>query len=227
MTTNTTKILTETRHAAEFIVSEEQQHRSRKVGLLAEDSVVQAGQVLGQVLTAAAAVAGTSPANTGNGVVTVGAIGASAVPGDYKLVAVAAAANAGTFNLYAPDGSLIRQITVGGGATVSPHMTITIADGSADFIVGDNFTVTVTAGVYKPVAPAATDGTQIAVALLYSADNDSTDANTQVTVLYRECRYNGNEIVFTAGMTTPEKNAAIAQLALRGIEAQSVASTIS
>ena len=157
--------LTEKNRAGDFILSMAPGTLSLENGILNSGQNLQAGTVLGELLTAGAATAVGSP--TGNGVITVGAVGSDAVPGIYKLQCVAAATDAGTFNFYAPNGTLIRQITVGAGAIVTDHITITIADGATDHAAGDTYTITVSGGDYEALDVAEDDGAQIAAGVLY------------------------------------------------------------
>ena len=206
--------LTEVFQDGGFLVAELPGLASRRAGTLASGQNLNAGAVVSRVLTLGAA---TVVSSTGNGTVTVNAaVGEDAVEGVYRLLCVAAAANAGTFNLNAPDGSLIRQITVGGGAHASTHLSITIADGATDFIVGDNYTIAVTAGNYTVLAPAATDGTQIARGVLLEAVNATAAARPCVAV-YKEAVLNSAEIVWPAGITSPQQTIATSQLADVGI----------
>jgi hypothetical protein len=206
-------ILSENLAAGGFIASEAEGSRSREKITVATGQNLKAGAVIARVLATDGAPAAT---NTGNGALTVGAaIGASTIPGIYRAVCVAAAANAGTFNLYAPDGTLIRQITVGGGATVSPHLTLTIADGSTDFAVGDSFEITVTEGSWKALAPAGTDGTQIAAGALFDACNATASAKSAVAIV-REATFNDEELTWPT-VTQAQKDAAVTQLNSRGV----------
>jgi len=91
--------------------------------------------------TAAAPVA----AGTGNGAMTLDAttpVLAGAKNGNYVVTCIAAAADGGTFRVEDPDGFVLGDVAV--GATFADDIKFVIADGSADFIVGDKFTVTVT-----------------------------------------------------------------------------------
>jgi hypothetical protein len=202
--------LTETTHAGGHILSEANGNRSRENGTLLSGNNLAAAAVLHATLAAGAATAVGTP--TGNGVITVGALGVDAQSGSYKLRCVAAATNAGTFDFEAPDGSLIRQITVGGGATASDHITLTIADGATDFVVGDTYTITVTVSGYAEFVA----GTNSADAVLYAGVN-ATSANAPCVVHARDCELNGNELVWHSGTTDNQKATAAAQLASRGI----------
>lgn len=210
-------VLTETQHAGGFLVHDGLMgHMCRKQAVLnSGQTAVKTGTVLGQLLSAAAAVAGT---NTGNGVVTVSAaIGPATVIGIYKLLVVSASANAGTVNLHAPDGTLIRQITVGGGATPSDHLTITVADGATDFVVGDSFTIAVTGGDYEALDLAATTGEQIAAAILWEG-RDAASADKACTVVFGPCVVETDELVWPAGISAGNKAIAVSQLARAGMQ---------
>ena len=80
--------------------------------------------------------------NTGNG--TIGTVSATflAEPGVYRITCVEPATNGGLWTVEAPDGTTIGDAVVGTAATVG-GVTFTIADGSTDFAVGDQFTVEV------------------------------------------------------------------------------------
>lgn len=200
--------------AADFILSLANGSRSLENGILAEETSGQAGTVLGQVLDAGAATAvGTA---TGNGVITVGAIGPAAQPGVYKLVCVAAAANAGTFNLLAPDGTLVRQVTVAGGVAANDHVTVTIADGAADFVVGDTFAIEVETGAYTPLDLTGDDGSQIATGLLRDG-TDATESAKACVVVARDAEIKTAGVIWPAGISDAARAAAIAQLNARGI----------
>lgn len=90
---------------------------------------------------AAAAVAG----NTGNGTITATPTTSAGVKaGVYKATITVAAANAGTFELEDPDGVTVGEGTVA-VAFSRGGLAFTIADGATDFVVGDQFAITVTA----------------------------------------------------------------------------------
>ena len=69
---------------------------------------------------------------------------------------------------------------------------------------------------YKILAPAATDGTQNASAILF--DNvDASVADSLATIIARQAEVNGSEIVWPAGITAPQIATATAALAANGI----------
>lgn len=170
------------------------------------------GAVLGAYVSAATAVAAAG-ANTGNG--AMGAVTASGLvqEGKYKVQIVKAVANAGDFEVIDPRGVLVGVGSVGvlynaGG------LSFTLADGAADFIVGDSFTITVTALTmkYKLATTAATDGSQVCeVILVDPADPSGGDVLAGV---YRMGEFNASALTLGAGHTVAS---AKAQLARRGI----------
>jgi hypothetical protein len=72
------------------------------------------------------------------------------------------------------------------------------------------------AGKYIAHAPAADDGTEVPVGILYAATNASA-AEQKCTVVTRLAEVVGARLVWTAGITTNQQNAGIAALAARHI----------
>ncbi len=214
----------ESLHAGGFLVSELDKTGSRdKAVLISGQANLKAGTVLGKIANATSAPASAPNAgNTGNGVM--GAITASAgvKVGVYTLEITTAATNAGEFDVYDPNGDHVGQGKVG-VAFSAGGLAFTLADGGTDFVVGDGFTITVSAnagaGKFAICDPAATDGSQNAAAILF-ADADATTADVAITIVDSNCEVNASELVWKSGMTTNQKNAALAQLLLLGIKAR-------
>ncbi len=157
------------------------------------------GAVLGAYITAATAVAAAG-ANTGNGVMGAVTAAGQVLEGDYVLKFTKAAANAGDFEVYDPQGDLCGLGTVGVVFT-GGGLSFTLADGAADFIVGDSFRITTSALTtkYKLAARAATDGSNIPVAIL--AD-DAAAAGADVTAgVYLAGEFNQRALILGAGIT--------------------------
>lgn len=207
-------VLTEGTHDGAFLVDELPGRMSRTSGTVNSGQNLAAGTIVGQLLDVGAAIAVGTP--TGNGLITLGAPGTAVQVGTYKLVCVAAAGNGGTFNFYAPNGQLIRQVTVAGGAAANDHFAVTIADGGNDFAVNDTFTVTVAGGNFEALDPAGTDGTQIAAAILFGAV-DATDVDQPGVFVHQFAVIASGELVWPEGITTPQKASATAQLAARNL----------
>lgn len=81
--------------------------------------------------------------NTGNGVMTLAtpAYANPVAPGEWTVRCKTAATNGGTFDVIDPDGAYVGTATV--GVAYTGKIKFTIADGSTDFVVGDEFAVTV------------------------------------------------------------------------------------
>lgn len=184
------------------------------------------GTVLGKTLTGGAGVATAAVGNTGNGAMGAITVGGTAQVGTYTLRIVKAAANAGDFVVVDTSGKVVGAGSVavafsGGG------LSFTLADGAADFVVGDSISIAVTGTVkYKRVEATATDGSAVACAIYISAKDGSfgtstiaATTDTSVIALVR-----GNAIVGKAGLvfgasvnTNAELAAAYDQLAAVGI----------
>lgn len=100
--------------------------------------------ILASQETLEAAAGGVAKAgNTGDGTMGAVTVSAGAKEGTYDLEIIAAASNAGTFEVHDPDGLLVGVGTVA-VAFSAGGIAFTLADGAADFVVGDGFTIAVT-----------------------------------------------------------------------------------
>lgn len=204
--------------AGHYLVSEEI-YRSREQVMLSASGVVKSGTVLGRRASTAVEVAVAVGANnTGNGVLTPAnpAYAAGVVDGRYTVTITEAAANGGKFTVEGPDGA-----TVGTGVVGTPFTTkvkFTLADGTTDFAVGDQFflDVEVTAGTYGPFDPTATNGLQKAVGILWE-QRDATDGDVRCVITAREAEVQASELIWPAGITAAKKQSAIDELAARHI----------
>lgn len=158
------------------------------------------GAVLGKIsLAAGTAVAGT---NTGNGTVSAFALaaGGPALIGSYVATCTAAATDSGTFSIKDPNGVLLGYATVGSAFTAA-GITVTIADGTTDFIVGDSFTLPITAGSGKltQLSKAYLDGSQKVWGVL-AANTDATTADKSC-IVYKTGQFNRATLSFVSGTT--------------------------
>lgn len=209
--------LTEKLHPSGFIVSEGEGNISRDNGVLISGQNLLAGTVLGKITLAGASE--THAGNTGNGVMTLDAanpVRAGAKAGVYTATVITAAANGGIFRVEDPDGVVLGDVAV--AATFDDDIKFVIADGAADFIVGDKFLITVAAGSGKftILAPAAEDGSQAAAGILVAAV-DASAADVACVNLARFAEVNTNELTWPGGITAGQKAIAIAQLLAAGI----------
>ncbi|HEV7278399.1 MAG TPA: head decoration protein [Devosiaceae bacterium] len=157
--------------------------------------------------------------NAGDGVLTLAdpAVGAGVVPGIYWIVAATEAANGGTFHVFDPAGANIGTATV--GVAFDDVVKFTIADGAADFEIGDTFTITVPKGVKaKAWDPDAVDGSQVfwGIALQRATAADGVDGS--VLALAR-----GPAVVASDGLVLPDGISADERAALyEAMEAKSI-----
>jgi hypothetical protein len=94
-----------------------------------------------------AAVAG----GTGDGTITATpTIPALTTAGVYTAVCIAEGVDGGSFEYFAPDGSVAGFAAVGAAFAL---LGTTITDGAADFVLGDSFTVTVTDAAVTVLMP--------------------------------------------------------------------------
>lgn len=173
------------------------------------------GTVLGLIEKALGTPA-AGAGNTGNGTIGSVALKEKAQIGDYILTCKVAAGNAGTFHVTAPDGTRLNNVEVG-DAFSSAQIDFTIADGSVDFIVGDYFTVPVEVGSlkYEQLDLTGVTGTREARSILLE-DADASAADV-VAGAYCLGKFRLSDLVWPAGITDAQKNAALLQLQDRGI----------
>jgi len=207
----------ETLHAAGFLISEANGNRSRDNGILVSGQNLGAGAVLGKIVTAGTIAGAAAAGNVGNGTLSAMTVGAAAKEGVYKVTIVEPAANAGEFAVEDPDGKTIGNGTV--AVAFAGAINFTLGDGATDFSAGDQFNITVSQLTvkYKVLAPAGTDGSQFAAAVLLS-DTDASAADKACAVVTGQAVINGNELTYPGGITATEKSIAIAQLQALGIK---------
>lgn len=214
--------LTEGRHEGEFIGE-----LAMGIGFHVDAATVksgsnlEAGAAIGDVVSGTSASAAKAGGNTGNGTFVLDAttpIQPRAKEGVYTLRCITAATNGGVFRLEDPDGIVLGDFTITGGAggtvTISEHIKGVLTDGSTDFAAGDGFDITISALTSKVVEynPAGTDGSQMVSGLLMQ-DVDASAADKAGTALRRgPAVVNANDIVWKTGMTTAQKTTAKAAL---------------
>lgn len=139
--------------------------------------------VASTTITASGAVSAAFAGNVGNGAMGAVTVSAGAKAGVYKLTITEPATNAGAFQVEAPDGVIIGTGNVA-AAFSAGGLAFTLADGATDFSAGDGFNITVNTGSEKYVAysDAATDGSEVAAAILYGDCPDSTADQTAVVI---------------------------------------------
>ncbi|MEJ1365631.1 MAG: head decoration protein [Candidatus Sedimenticola sp. (ex Thyasira tokunagai)] len=207
---------TEGQHPGEFIVSVANGKRSFDDTTVLSGETLKAGHVVGKAyLGAGSSVADVG--NTGDGAMGAITVGGNAQVGDYVLTVTEAATNAGAFQVVDPQGDVVGVGTVG-QAFSGGGLSFTLADGAADFAVGDFFTLTVAAGSdkYREWNPANTDGSQVAAGILFDAV-DASAADADGVRISRDAEVNEDELVYFTGATADDKAAAQVDLDSRGI----------
>lgn len=186
---------------------------SNEVVTIASGQDLEVGAVLGQILTSSETHAG----NTGNGVLGSVTFGSKAMAGIYTLTCTVAATNAGTFKLTTPNGETVPQLLTVAVAYTSDHLNVTLADGSTDFIVGDNFLVTVATGNCEALDQTATDGTQNPLGILLANVDATGGAVKSAAVVRGEVIINTDGLKWNNTIATAQKNVAIAQMKRNGL----------
>lgn len=209
-------VLTEEVHAGEFVLSEGNRTISREEVTVTGSAAYKAGQVLGKI-SAGTATAEANGSNTGDGAMGAVTVGGSAKEGVYTLTVVEPGTDAGDFVVEGPDGVVVGSGSVG-SAFSAGGLSFTLADGSADFAAGDSFTITVVVSSekYTDHDPAASDGSQVAAAVLYAAV-DATDGDVAGVAIVRDAELVGDSLTWKSGITDDEKSLATAQLKSHGL----------
>ena len=174
-------------------------------------AMLAAGTIMARQLTAAPIAAGpvALAGNVGNGVLTplaAGAVNANAQTGQYGIRIVKAAAGGGRFDVFRPNGSFLGRGLV--GTAWNTEINFTLAAGATDFAVGDGFTIAVTVALgslkWVPLAPGASDGTQIADGVLMFAVTVPALADAQAVILRRAAIVNQFALIHQVGATATD-----------------------
>lgn len=195
------------------------------VTILSGTAAFEIGMVLGKITRGAATSAAKSGGNTGNGTLTVDGttpVKAGAKTGVYTVRFTAAATNNGTFRVTDPDGFVLGDVVMAGGAGAFDNdIKFAVADGATDFIVGDGFDITVAAGSGKwgRYNPTANDGREVARGVaLQGCDASAADVADVVIIARGPAEVSNLGLKWDASVSSnPLKAAAIDQLAAAGI----------
>ena len=209
----TVTLITERVHAGEYLVSEAPGSLSREVAVITGANDLAAGTVLGKQTIATSAAAATIGTNTGNG--TFGSIttGAGTIPGAYTVRMESAT----TYVVEDPTGAEVGHGVLG-AAFASGGLGFTLTAGGTAFVAGDSFTLTPGVGTQKLALlnPTATDGTEVACAILYNFAGVS-GGDVSRTVTARQAEVNGLVLTWPTGITNNQQLLAMQQLATLGI----------
>lgn len=196
---------------------EQENHFSRETVTVKEGETLAMGAVIGRIAKSIPATGTPAQGNGGDGTVTGVAGGPDAKIGTYTLECAAEAENGGTFRVTSPDGDALPDAAVG-TAYVNSQLHFTINDGSADFDVGDVFTIEISPGSGKVVEIdfAAVDGSQEAFGFVIAAC-DAAEGDRQAVAIVRDAIIVPDDLVWPSGATEGQKMVALARLAEKGI----------
>jgi hypothetical protein len=214
MEKHTMTVFTEGPRTAEFIISEAPGHLSRDAASVdATAAALPPGQVLGQ-RTLGDAEGEANGGNTGNATISAVTLGDGASPGVYRIVHTAAT----VFDVLAPDGRKLASGTT--GVAYDGELGFTVTAGGTPMVAGDGFTITVEEGdsAYAGLDPDATDGTQVAAAILF--EGISEGQVQQRTVVVRSAEVKASQLTWFEGATGDQIAAGLAALAGRAIVAR-------
>ncbi|GAB5387124.1 MAG: hypothetical protein Alpg2KO_00920 [Alphaproteobacteria bacterium] len=210
-------VQTEGVHGPEFLKSEANGSRSRSAVIIASGADLEPGTILGkQAVSVSAPVADGGNTGTGTFSATPSADGNTLV-GDYVLTVTGAIADGGEFVLETPAGDVIDAGFV--GTAVTGHLDFTLTDGATDFVVGDKFTITVSAanGKYKRIDPTAEDGSSVAAGILY-AKADAASADVDGVVIDLDAQVVASKLVHSSGADAAQIALELQQLRALGIK---------
>lgn len=202
--------IAETAHAGEFLLGPSDPRTREEITIESGQDLV-AGTVLGRLLSAAAVADG---GNTGDGTVSAVTIGKNCQVGDYVLTCVEEVVDGGFFQVVGPDGKALARLEV--GVAYAGEIGLTVADGAADWDVGDFITVTVTEGNYEQLDEAEDDGAQNAAGILWDAV-DASAADATGAMVARDAEVVDGELTWPTGISAGDKAVAEAELAALGI----------
>jgi head decoration protein D len=189
------------------------------------DNVAKIGTVLGRLKAATVAVAAPAFTGTGNGVLTRAnpAYGVGVQAGTYKVRLIEAGADAGSFEVLRPDGTVDGIAEV--GVAYTGQVKFTIADGATDFSAAAQFTLAVTVSAvswkYWPLDLTAVNGIQNAAAVSLS-QRTATDGGTDLKIVLLKrgpAIVDELHLIWPAGATDEQKATGLAQLEALGIVA--------
>lgn len=175
-----------------FLVSEEEQHRSRDGGTISNSGTVDLPLDAGLVLAHAAGsvtATGKPSGNTGNGTIGAVAAGLGAQVGAYAVRFNSAT----TFQVYDPQGA---QLDIGNtGTAYADELDFTITAGTTAFAAGDGFVLNVADGGWAPYT-AATPAVSNQMGILFNRCVVPAAGSKKVTVVTRQCQVNQDELVW-------------------------------
>lgn len=216
-------VKTEPKRLDDVLLSESEMARySREKVTVASGQSLTVGAVIGETVTAGATAAGAAGGgNTGDGTISGVSAAAGAQQGAYRAVITEPAADGGTFQVEDPEGRVIGTGVV--GSEFSNQVVFTLNDGAADFVAGDQFTITVdlegATRKVKEYDPDGTDGTERVKGII-GATVDASAADVDSFAIVRDAIMKTTGLAWKDGLTDAQKEQAIAELKELGIVAR-------
>lgn len=210
--------LTEPNTLGDGIKWEESNDYSReKVTVLSGESLALL-EVVGKVGVAVPTTGTATAGNTGTGLCASVVGGAATIVETFTLICIAASIDAGVFSVEGSKTGRLANATVA-VAYESDYLGFALSD-ATDFIVGDSFTIDITAGSGKVVAldPAAVDGSNHAAGIMIAAV-DATLADKAGVAIVRDAMIAPVNLVWPTGISAGDKAAALVDLDNLGIVA--------
>lgn len=102
---------------------------------------------------------------------------------------------------------------------------VTLAASVAAALQAGTVLATQSDGTYVQLDVAATDGSEVASAILLQ-DFEVTSVDTAVAVIVRDAEVHSDELIYPAGISGPQTTQALSELAAQNIRARAGASTI-
>lgn len=206
-------VLTQGIRPVEFIMSEAAWHRSRDAIAIKENQEFVPGTLLVAEAIPAATTQAQSRSGAGNGVLTFAnpAVSSSVKGGRYIVTFTGAGATA-PFQVQDPSGAVIGNGAV--GSAFDKDLKFTVADGAADFAVGDQIFLDIgvepTDQVFSAWDPSQS-GQKIAAIALYGAVTGAGETK-KIAGLVREAEVNGHCLNLPVGVTAAQTAKAYADL---------------
>lgn len=191
---------------------------------VASGETLKAGHIVGSVPSGTSASAAKTGGNTGNGTFVLDAT-TPILPRAKEGVYTARFTTTTNIRIEDPDGIVIADLPItatnGQTATISEQIKGVFTEGGTTFVVGDGFDITISAISHKvkEYNPAATDGAQIVHGILFGNVDASAADKAGLVVRRGPAIVNVNDLTWKSGLTTAQKNTALATLLRAGIKA--------
>lgn len=213
--------LTMGRRAGGFILTESNGYRSREQIIIAASQTLLAGAVLGAIANGDPVVTAGTPVGPGDGAIGAWTADAGAQAGRWYIELLGTGATA-AYRVTRPDGTPDGVGAV--GSAYNGGINGTLADGGTDWATGTRIPFDVAydeAGfTYVKHDPEGTDGRQNAAAILFDAVTTGVGETAKAAAVVRDAEVVKADLVWD-DHTDAEKEAALAQLAAKGVIARS------